>query len=76
MFYLNTFWIHIAQGIRENLDCKLFQQNRKVDVKNAIPDKANGLPFGVDCDIYLYSGPPDVRPNCVKMVELTCQTGI
>jgi hypothetical protein len=33
-----------------------------------IPDKANGLPLGVDCDIYLYDGPPDVSPNGVKMV--------
>ena len=59
-------------------DCKLFRSNGEVHScidptkKTFIPNKANGaLPNGVDCDIYLYDGPPNAEPVGVKMVAFT-----
>jgi hypothetical protein len=59
-------------------DCKLFRPNgivekcRDITGKPVIPEIGTvSWPEGINCDLYLYDGPPTIRPLDVKMVAFT-----
>jgi hypothetical protein len=63
---------------RKLQDCKLFRSNGEVEVFTDtfgypyIPRKhTSSWPNDIDCDLYLYDGPPMLRPNDVKMIAFT-----
>jgi hypothetical protein len=59
--------------------CSLFRPNQHAvkctfGGKSIIPEKfTESWPANVDCSLYLYDGPPNVKPHDVQMIEFSSQ---
>jgi hypothetical protein len=87
MYFFNRYRLEnpgksvIAASFGKNqdlLDCTLFRHNGEVEViidssaNHYIPRKKTfSWPKDIDCDMYLYDGPPKIKPLDVKMVAFT-----
>jgi hypothetical protein len=53
-------------------ECKVFLSDGNIKGYNGVPRKfTETWPENLDCSLYLYDGPPDVKPAKVKMVAFT-----
>jgi hypothetical protein len=84
MFYLYFFTRYRSDNPEKSLvtasfskdrvlqDCVLFRPNKDDEVRTGIPARKTVLwPEDMDCDLFLYDGPPGIAPRHVKMITFT-----